>query len=304
MGRIVEPAPKVKELPVSDEFTPRERYKVNVFDLRRFGVPYVPSISQTGQRQTARLHPVVWHVHKGCIEFVYCATGACDYESEGRTFHLSPGMMFVSRPHEAHRQLACPKDHATFCLMFRPSRDRTARWFAETFARIPRIFSCGHSVPKVFGRIFALAGRGDTSLGSRIRMQTLVQALLLEILDSAALSIRQKVPEVFGEMAERMRRHPEREYPLDALVAESGMSKASFISLFKRAYGHPPRAFLLRCRIDEAKRLIEKGVAVKAVADRFGFSTAQHFSRTFRNFTGSTPTKWLATQREQGGSET
>ena len=287
----------VKKLSFLDEFVPRKRYKLNVFDLRRFGVPYIPSISQKGHRQTIRLNPTPWHIHKDCIEFLYCVSGASEYESEGRTFHLSPGMMFVSRPHEVHRQLECPKGHAGFCIMFRPSGDRMVRWFADRFATIPRLFPCSRSVAMQTGKILSLAGRGDMSLGLRIRMQTLVQALLLDILDSATLSIRQKVPDVFGTIAERMRKHPERDYPLDALIAEAGISKAAFIDLFKKAHGLPPRAYLLRCRIDEAKHLIRKGFAVKAVADRLSFSTAQHFSRTFRNFTGSTPVKWFAAEK-------
>ena len=287
-------APDCRVLPVSNEFEPRP-YKVRVFNLGRFGVPYVPSVSQTGHLRKFDTSP--FHVHRGCVEFVYCSTGACEYESGGKTFSLSPGMMFVSRPHEAHRQIDLPKGHATFCMMFKTSGDRTVKWFAERFSELPRLFACSQSVATLFGRIFALAERGDVSLGSCIRMQALVRTLLLEILDSTSLSIRQRIPEVFGVIGERMRNHPERDYSLDGLVAEAGVSKASFISLFKKANGLPPRAYLLRCRVEEAKRLLVKGFAVKVVADGLGFATAQHFSRTFRNFVGTTPRKWLAAKK-------
>ena len=280
-----------RELSVLNEFEPRP-YKVKVFNLGKFGVPYVPSVSQTSHLR--KFDTSSFHVHRGCIEFVYCSTGACEYESGGKTFSLSPGMMFVSRPHEAHRQVELPKGHATFCMMFKTSGDRTVKWFAERFSELPRLFACSQSVATLFGKIFALAERGDMSLGSCIRMQTLVRTLLLEILDSTSLSIRQRIPEVFGAIGERMRKHPERDYPLDGLVAEAGVSKASFISLFKKANGLPPRAYLLRCRVEEAKCLLGKGFSVKAVADGLGFATAQHFSRTFRNFVGTTPRKWLA----------
>ncbi len=143
-----------------------------------------------------------------------------------------------------------------------------------------------------FGKIIALAERGGASEGDCIRMKTYIHSLWLDILDSAATSVRQKVPESFGAIAERMRNHPERDYPLDGLVAESGVSKSSFITLFKTAHGLTPHAFLLQCRIEAAKRFLEDGFSVKAVADRFGFPSAQHFSRTFRNFVGVTPLKW------------
>ena len=100
------------------------------------------------------------------------------------------------------------------------------------------------------------------------------------------------MPESFDAIAERMRKHSERDYPLDGLVEESGMSKSSFIALFKTAHGLTPHAFLLQCRIEAAKRLLEDGFSVKDTADMFGFPSAQHFSRTFRNFVGVTPLKW------------
>ena len=281
----------VKSLDYSDEFAPRA-YKAKVFSLRSFGVPQVPVIGRTDYRQIDEASP--WHVHKGCIEFVYCAAGACEYESDGQIYHLTPGMIFVSRPHEVHRQLDCPKGYATFYMLFKPSvNEASVRWFADGFTRLPRLFSCSRSVSVRFVKILALAEQGDSSLGTRIRIQTLIRMLWIDILDSVTLSIRQKVPEVFGAIAERIQKHPERNYPLDGLVAESGVSKASFIALFKKVHGLTPHAYLLHCRIEEAKRLLEDGLSVKAVADRFGFPSTQHFSRTFRNFVGITPMKWL-----------
>ena len=287
----------VQSLAASDEFSPNApRYKDRLFDLGKFGIPQVPAIGQTVCQQVEhRVSP--WHVHEGCIELICCVAGACKYESGGQVYNLTPGMMFVSRSHEAHRQLDAPKGYATFYMLFRPSINEVLRWFADGFAKLPRSFPCGRSVPMRFVKIIAMAERGDASLEMRIRLDLAVRALWLEIIDSAALSVRPKVPEVFNAIAERMKMHPEREYPLDALVAESGVSKASFIALFKTAHGLTPHAYLLYCRIEEAKRLLKDRFSVKAVTDRFSFPTAQHFSRTFRNFVGVTPRKWLADKR-------
>jgi len=284
----------VTVLDSSDEFAPRV-YRAKVFNLKEFGIPQVPVIGRTEYRQVDEPSP--WHVHKDCIEFVCCAAGVCVYESGGRRFSLTSGMMFISRPHEAHRQIECPKGYATFYMLFKPSVNKTIQWFADRFKKLPRLFTCSRSVSTLFVKIIALAERGDSSLGTCIRIQTLIHALWIEILDSVSLSIRQRAPKVFSEIAERMQAHPERDYPLDGLVAESGVSKASFISLFKMANGLAPHAYLLHCRVEESKRLLECGFSVKAAADQLGFPTAQHFSRTFRNFVGITPMKWLSLKR-------
>ena len=162
---------EIKSLDASDEFKPRE-YKNKVFSLKDFGVPQVLSISRTGYLRVS--YPSPWHVHRSCIEFVCCTAGACEYESEGRRFGLTSGMMFVSRPHEAHRQLECPKGYTTFSMLFRPSGNKTIRWFADRFAKLPRLFACSRSVQTLFVKIIALAESGDCSIGAKIRMQTLV----------------------------------------------------------------------------------------------------------------------------------
>ena len=87
----------VRSLDYSDEFAPRA-YKAKVFNLRSFGVPQIPVIGRTDYRQIDEASP--WHVHKGCIEFVYCAAGACEYESDNQIYHLTPGMMFYDKKPE------------------------------------------------------------------------------------------------------------------------------------------------------------------------------------------------------------
>ena len=293
-GRSHNGQPDVKSLDSSDEFVPR-MYKAKVFSLRSFGIPQVPVIGRTGYRYVDEASP--WHVHKGSIEFIYCSAGECKYESDGQIYHLTPGMMLVSRPHEAHRQLDCPKGYATFYMLFKQSSSETFRWYTDRFSRLPRFFACSSSVPARFVKILALAEQSSSSLEASTRIQALIRMLWIDIIDSVVLSIKQKIPEVFGAIAERMQKHPERDYPLGGLVAESGVSRALFITLFKKAHGLTPHAYLLHCRVEAAKRLLEGGFSVKAVADRFGFPSAQHFSRTFRNFVSVTPMKWLSGKR-------
>lgn len=279
----------VKELESTSEFVPR-KYKVTAFDLRKFGLPSVPVVGQTSRQQVDRPSP--WHVHKNCVEFVYCAAGGCGYESGGEIFHLMPGMMFVSRADEEHRQTNCPKGFATFYLHFRPSLSRQSKWFASEFAKLPRLFRCRRSVPLRFAKIMMLAESGRPKTELCIRLQVEMQALLLDILDSKSGAEARVLPDVFEKSAERMRLYPERDYALDELVSETNLSKASYIAMFKAVNGLTPHAYLLSCRVEAAKRLLEKGLKAKEVAERLAFPTPQLFSRTFRDFVGQTPAKW------------
>jgi len=281
----------VESLNVETEFRPR-KYKSRICDLRKYGVPTVPVVGHTSYRRLDE--PSVWHVHKGCVEFLYCVAGVCAYASKGRRYCLRPGMMFVSRENEEHRQLECPKGYANFYLHFRPAANAVSRWFEDEMGKLPRLFACGRTVPLRFNRILSLIDGQRPRAELQIRLQTEVNALLLGILDCATVSVEKRWPEAVEAVAERMRQNPEREYPLAGLVGASGMSKASFMSQFKAAHGYSPHAYHLLCRVEAAKDLLGAGATEKTVAERLGFTTPQNLFRAFKNFTGVSPRQWAA----------
>ena len=80
---------------------------------------------------------------------------------------------------------------------------------------------------------------------------------------------------------------------LESMAAAAGLSRYHFSRAFRQATGFGPCAFVLRRRIEEAKRLLETTtMSIADVAERCGFGDAAHFSTTFRKQTGQTPTAW------------
>ena len=279
----------VESLGTESEFAPRQ-HRVKVFDLRPRGVPDVPVFEQCSY---SRCHtPSSWHLHRSCFEFIYCIGGRCRYESDGRDFLMSSGTMFFSRPGEPHRQLDCPKGFSTYCLHFRPTTGAVSQWFRRQFESLPRCFRCRRSPTARFARITALVESPREDMAFQIRLQAEVRLLLLELLEATPIRADGRAEGLFGEIARRIETQPEHDYRLDDLVAESGMCKASFISAFKAELGYSPYSYVLFCRTDLAKRLLQEGFSVKEVAARLGFSSAQRLIRTFKNFVGVPPAKW------------
>ncbi len=85
--------------------------------------------------------------------------------------------------------------------------------------------------------------------------------------------------------------------PLDieSLAQAAGVSKWYLCRLFARHIGQSPKQFLIRHRIDMAKRLMtEYGeIPLKEIAHRAGFADVQDFSRTFRKVEGCSATQFL-----------
>ena len=274
---------------IADEFLPYP-FKLLNFDLRKFGIRSVPVIGRVSYLQAGE--PSSWHVHDGCLEFIYCHSGTCEYECDGQRYALRPGMVYFSRMNEAHRQVTCPKGFGTYYLLYRPDRAETSLWLKEAFGRLPRLFAGRPAVAALFREILALAASGKPKAELRFRLETSVRRLFLELVDSASARTSRTGAAAFDAIARRMRERPADDYPLADLVAESGVSRASFIATFKRLFGYAPHAYLLLRRVEAAKRLLRTGKTVEQVAAQLSFPSASHFVRTFSNHTGTPPAKW------------
>jgi AraC-like DNA-binding protein len=79
---------------------------------------------------------------------------------------------------------------------------------------------------------------------------------------------------------------------LDELARAAGVSRHRLSRLFRTAYGMPPHRFQLAHRIRDARRMLERGVAVAEVAQVTGFFDQSHLHRHFRRTLGITPTRY------------
>ncbi|MBV8521173.1 MAG: helix-turn-helix transcriptional regulator [Acetobacteraceae bacterium] len=77
---------------------------------------------------------------------------------------------------------------------------------------------------------------------------------------------------------------------LEEIAGAAGLSPAHFIRQFKASMGMAPHRYLLRSRMERAKRLLrETDRSVAQIAFACGFSHQQHMTRVFGRFTGTTP---------------
>jgi AraC family transcriptional regulator len=84
-----------------------------------------------------------------------------------------------------------------------------------------------------------------------------------------------------------------RELDLDTLALESGYSRNYFLQMFHTATGYTPHQYLIRLRLEKAKRLIDSGAtSFTDIALACGFSGHSHFTRAFRQIVGVTPSEY------------
>ena len=77
------------------------------------------------------------------------------------------------------------------------------------------------------------------------------------------------------------------------LAAHCGVSVGHFARAFRRSIGLSPHQWLLRRRIDEAKRLMRnRTLSLSEVALACGFVDQSHFTRVFTRIIGDSPGTW------------
>ena len=282
----------VDELGVADELRPR--WYSQVFDLTQEGLPWLPTLGRVTFRRYDPPSP--WHVHKGCLEIIYCVSGVCEYLSCGKRYSLRPGQMFVSRPDEPHRQLSHSVGYSTRNILFRISGrlEKNLKWVTGALCGLPRSFGVGLGLMAKYNRIFELLeDKEQPRMERRYRLKVYVEDLLLDIIDAANRPTKETMPLQIKSVADEMERHPERDYPIEALVKRLGMSPASLFSGFKSVTGFSPHAYLTNCRVERAKADLLAGKPVKEISADLRFPSPQHFSATFKKMTGQTPRAWL-----------
>ena len=81
---------------------------------------------------------------------------------------------------------------------------------------------------------------------------------------------------------------------LDELAAVSGRDRWSLSRDFRTFYGTSPYHYLTMRRLEAARTMMLRGVALVDVAAAAGFADQSHMTRHFRNAYGIPPARWLA----------
>lgn len=87
------------------------------------------------------------------------------------------------------------------------------------------------------------------------------------------------------------------------LAKIAGLSVGRFSRRFKESFGVPPRAYVIRSRLERAKCLMRlTGASLCQIALESGFADQAHMCRLFHAVIGSTPSRWRRAQAPCGAA--
>jgi AraC-like DNA-binding protein len=117
--------------------------------------------------------------------------------------------------------------------------------------------------------------------------------LLIRIIQTQKLQLvddRQISDGRFASVIQYIRTHLSEQINVDMLSEKACMSKSNFFRIFKDTFGLSPVDFIIRERIELAKKLLKRPAAnISEICLRSGFNNLNYFIRLFKRFEGVTP---------------
>jgi len=240
------------------------------------------------------------------VELLLCLRGACEHLINGKSGTAEAGDLIVMHPGWTH-ELRAPLlfEHMTiaftetapetvapeltgyegFKRLFRPARDETARI---------RLSGGGYKEVKELANSM-LREYKEKRPGWQTFMRAyfsslvaLLSRLKMEKPEDAGLS---RLNGVLSYIETNFRSR----IKMDRLAKMSGLSESQLHRLFKKAYGTSPIDYLIKVRIEEAKRLLlleGDRVSIAELASATGFADGNYLCRAFKKTIGVPPRRY------------
>ncbi len=288
--------------PLKLEFEYSDTPERRCLSLESDGVFCLPVIGFDAFKKPIDISPS--HVHDECLEISLCLRGDLEFELQGKSYPFRPDTIFVSRPDEQHRLRYYPRSMSKYWMLFRIPRGDfpllrlpkdEAKWLLKEMLDLPRSFTdIGHRVRTAFQRLFHVYDAEPAKTPQRrCLLRNAALSLFVALVETSKSSGHILPMAHLAGLVDEIRKHPEKDYPVDELARQAALSPTALLQRFKRLTGFPPHAFVLACRIENAKRELEAGnLPIAAIADRLGFPSSQHFATSFKRIVGVSPSEW------------
>lgn len=260
------------------------------------------------QIRTLRSHDatrLTWHSHD-CYELICVLHGAAAYElTNGKTLELAGGHFALIPPDVVHRGLHDVRTPVTLCgIQFEPRRSKALKNAPLTrqelaFIRaqlrhsgpVVRAYSCDmrRGIDQLLVEKDLRQQEAKPTLAWAV-MRTLACKTILEAVRLLTRSESSQPQEYILAAKQFLLQRLEQPFCLPELVQRLGISRTRLFTLFKAETGMTPNDFFVRCRIEEAQRLLAKtDRPITEIALDVGFNSSQYFSRAFWRYTDQTP---------------
>ena len=238
-----------------------------------------------------------YEIHRADFPFFgieYVARGRGTIRLSQIESELVPGSVFAYRPFSAHRIRTDPGDPLVKYFI-----DFSGKAAGQIIS--PSVFGPdglahlydAQPIHEVYEQLLATGLKGG-------RMAPRLCSVLLELLSlrieeyaHQPLKIESRARQTFERCRTYLQTHFRSLCSVSELADRAHLDPAYLARLFDRFAGESPREMLTRLKVNEAAaHLIGGSYTVKEVAAQVGYSDPYHFSRVFKKYHGTAPTRF------------
>ena len=220
-----------------------------------------------------------------CIEYV--EEGCGTVHINGETFFPKAGDSYF---------LHAGKDHHYYAN----SEDPWKKHFINVSGNLIESLAVGYGVANTshfpgldlggeLGEIIEIAKRGE--MDSTPEIIEILNRMFFKMHNSTKKDLEPSGPE--SEMKDFLNTQITSKFRMELLCKHISMSESQAIRLFKKSFGTTPYTYVLRKKIDFAKKLlIDTNLSVKEIATKLCFSDEYYFSNIFKEKVGCPPSQF------------
>lgn len=148
--------------------------------------------------------------------------------------------------------------------------------------------------PQLFSMLQQLTALWQqTEPQAKLQAKVLVYSVLAELFSSAKIIRKTDAHSVVEDVKHYVEQHYMEPHTLCELGGRYGMCGKYFSDVFRRHTGIGPIEYLIQCRLEQAKKLLESTeCSIQEIGKCVGYKDALYFSRQFKNMFGLSPSAY------------
>lgn len=264
-------------------------------DIKAYPSDYLIGINNCGEIHADEELHICRSAGRNDYQLIYVAGGYCVITINGTVQIAAQGDCILYRPGETQDyQLSQKAETHTYWVHFngnickslleRLSLQNICIIKAEKLREIEYHMAgiCKH---------FHLKAPGSEVICSGL-MQTVLGLLSNEACGKQQFDSNKKADRI-SELISQIKATPNLKISVSECADFCHMSKPHFTRIFRRTTGASPMQFLLGIRVERAKELLDfTDKPIMDIAEASGFQDQNYFARTFKKFTGMSPTQY------------
>ncbi|MBN1648669.1 MAG: helix-turn-helix domain-containing protein [Spirochaetales bacterium] len=261
-------------------------------------------VYQMKEEAELRWHGRFHHHGKNEYEAHYFLQGSGSFLNSGKTYTISPGVLFITNPGENHSILLGNRENPLtyYAVLFSVEKeDEEVYSLLQHDMTADRIYQIGSNY-RFFFEELKERGMSRDKLLNRAASHQFVSFLYLMAARNYSFHYGDETNQHIEKALRIMQSNIFNDLQLQDIALKLDLNESYFIRLFRTRMKTTPKKYYTRLKIEAAaSMLISTELAVYEIADRLLFYSEFHFSRVFKQYTGKAPTVYRETYRQHLG---